>query len=502
MIRYFVSLVFIASSINASDARDLIIEKLLKEVEELKQSVAELKREQTSTKDMILLKESVSQIKSEQKKIQLRQDENEQFSEEIMEFAESTETRTLEDKLKFGVGFKTSFDHFSKKYTNNSNSVDSDIWTNKLMFNVKANIADDMKFYSRLSMYKSWGDSTTHTYSYYDNMQGRVPSDSSLYIERAYIDWSFNENGYIPMALTIGRQPSGDGPSQHFKDNLTRKATYSSLLYDGAADGIIATFDVSKLLNNNKTYLRVGYAKGYGYSESQNVGNAFVGASNSDILDTDVYGLFLDTTIPGINDSLIQISYSKINNIVANPLDTNSSTNKNIGDIDMYGAMVELTDIKDIGLDLFLHYGYISSNPSSEIYTTSDGVNYGGLLSSSNDISSKNGSSVWLGGRYGFGEKEKYKIGLEYNHGSKNWVSLTQGSFDVYNKLSTRGDAYEAYLMYVINRYANIRLGIVDIDYDYSRSGWFLGEAEEIDKTTSDELKSLQSIYIKMNVKY
>jgi hypothetical protein len=488
-------------TLNASDAKDVMIEKLLREVRELKNSVSELKYEQSLIKEAQLKNSSneMENIKRSIEDIKIRQDENERYSDEIMEYAEFTETRTLEDKLKFGVGFKTCFNNFDKKYVDGT-TANSNIFSNKLMFNVKADITKDMKFYSRLSMYKSWGDGNRHIYSYYDNMQGRVPSDSSLYVERAYLDWFFNRDGQVPIALTIGRQPSGDGPSQHFKDNISRKATYSSLLYDGAADGAILTFNLSNILDIDKSYLRLGYAKGYGYSESSpNLGNAFVGPANNDIEDTNVYGVFLDTTIPWLRHSLVQVSYSRLNDIVANPLDTDLSQNKNIGDADMMGAMVEVTDLNHNGLDLFLHYGYTTVKPNMESYMT-----YGGLLSSVGDTSQKNGYSIWCGTRYAFGDDQNFKLGLEYNHGSKNWISLTQGSYDVYNKLATRGDAYEAYLMYVINRYSNIRFGFIDINYDYSRSGWFVGESISLDDplASNSEVKSLQSIYLKMSVKY
>ncbi|MEO1954387.1 MAG: DUF3373 family protein [Campylobacterales bacterium] len=480
MRRYAFSLALSVLSLNAMDSKDLVIEKLLKEVESLKKSVNELKQNQIV--------------------IQKQQTETNNYVDEVYDFAEHTETRTLEDKLKLGVAFKTSLDNFSKKYADGHTINSNNVWSSKMMLNVKADITKDMKFYSRLSMFKYWGSSINHFYTKYDNMQGRVPSDSSLYVERAYLDWFFNRNGYIPMAVTIGRQPSADGPSHQFKDNTVRKATYSALLYDGAADGLVFTFDISKAISNKHSFLRVGYAKGFEYTEtSSDVGNAFVGASDNNLKDTNVYGLFFDTTIPTIRHSLVQLSYSQIKDIVANQLDADSTQNVNIGDVSMYGAMVEVSNLHNSNLDMFIHYGYIHTNPNNQTY-----LNYGGLLDSDGDTSSKTGDAIWLGTRYGFGDKQKYKVGLEYNHGSKNWISLTQGSFDIYNKLATRGNAYEAYFMYEINRYANIRLGYIDIKYDYTKNGWFVGGAEDINNATNpeNELKELQSIYLKMSVNY
>ena len=477
MNKYVITSLLLALSLNAMDSRDLAIEKLLKEVELLKKSVSDLKRNQII--------------------VQKNQSKDESYVDELYDFTENIETRTLEDKLKFGIAFKTSIDNFSKTYADGHKVNTNNIWSSKLMLNVKADITSDMKFYSRLSMFKYWGGGIKHPYSYYDNIQGRVPADSSLYVERAYLDWLFNKHSYIPMAITIGRQPSGDGPSHQFKDDTARKATYSALLYDGAADGIVFTLDVSKLISNKSSFFRFGYAKGFGYTEdSTTVGNAYIGASDNDIKDTNVYGLFFDTTIPNIKNSLIQLSYSKIDNIIANQLD--KEENVNIGDVNMYGAMVEIKNLKNSNIDLFLHYGHIETNPNTQTYKT-----YGGLLSSADDLSSKSGDAFWVGSRYGFGDKQKYKIGLEYNHGSKNWISLTQGSFDLCNKLSTRGEAFEAYGMYKVNRYANIRLGYINIDYNYTGSGWFIGESTNINSSDSkDVLKRLQAIYLKLSVNY
>ena len=446
------------------------------------------------------LRARVDQLEKRQRSHETTQKRMERELLNLSDYTEATETKVLEDRLKFGFGFKTNLDNFRKTYADGHRISSDNIWSTKLMLNMRANLTDSMKFHGRLSMYKYWGSSVVHPYTYYDNMQGRVPADSALYVERAYLDLFFNRDGMIPLALTIGRQPSTDGPSQQFKDNTVRKATYSALLYDGASDGAVVTLNLSKPLRLPKTYLRFGYAKGFGYTETANdVGNAFVGASNSDLKDTNVFGLFLDTTVPGTRRSLLQFGYSRLVDIIANPLDGDSDRNVNIGDMDMLGAMAEVTDLRDWGLDLFAHYGYIYAHPNGKGY-----LDYGTLLGEAGDTGAKRGYAVWLGGRYGFGTNRRFKIGMEFNHGSRNWVSLTQGAFDIYNKLATRGNAFEGYIMYVLNRYTNIRLGYVDIHYDYTRSGWFVGRSVDVSEASAPEteLERLRSIYLKMSVHY
>jgi len=467
-------------------------------------NAAALQSEKELTNKELL--QEINSLKKELQELKQSTQENREELEDISDFTEDIEATLLKDKIEFGLGFKTNLDNFNKKYSNGEHVRNNNIWSNKLMLNMKADITDNMKFYGKLSMYKYWGSSAIHPYTYYDNMQGRVPSDSSIYAERAYLNWFFYKDSAFPMALTIGRLPTSDGPSHQFKDNTVRKGTYTALLFDGVADGIVFTTNISKLLHNKNSYIRLGYSKGYGHTESsQTAGNAFIGASNSDIDDTNVVGIFLDTPLPNVKNSLVQLTYSRMFDIVANPLDTNISAtgaNDNIGSLDLLGAMVELTNFKETNLDLFAQFGYSIAHPNGTSYMLPNGELVG-LLGKDGDTSTKSGYSTWVGGRYGFGEKQKYKVGLEYNYGSQNWINLTQGGFDIYNKLATRGNAYEAYMMYVINRNANIRLGYINIDYNYSRSGWFVGEAQKISTVDSaDVVERLQSVYLKMNVHF
>ncbi len=443
------------------------------------------------------LLQEIESLKQNIKTLETKQVENSNAIEAVEDFSEETETRVLEDKLKFGLWYKTSLDNFTRTSSDGSKSYNSNIWSNKVMLKMRADITDNMKFTARLSMNKYWGASNIHPISSIDNFQGRYPSDSGIYVERAYLDWYFNKDGYIPMAVTLGRQPGGDGPSHQFKDNVSRKSTYSALLYDTTGDGLITTFDMSKLLHNQKSYLRLAYVKAFGYAERFYPPRAnFVTTTDNSIKDSNTYALFFDTSIPTLKRSLIQLSYGSLRDLNANDFDSNTTTNTNLGNISFIGAMAEVTNIKESNLDLFVHYGFSKTEPNSDINPY-----YGSLL---NSTDSKEGQAIWVGGRYGFGANEQFKIGLEYNYGTENWINLTQGADDLYNKLTTRGSVYEGYLMYVINRYSNLRLGFIQLDYDYTGSGMYLGEPVAIENVSNAPLqtKQLQSVYLKMSVNF
>jgi len=453
----------------------------------------------------------INALQKQVKELQKKQAEQEDANDELSDRIDEVETSTLTDKLNFGFEFRTRIDNFHQKQANGDKHDFGDIWSNRLRLNMYSKISDNMKFTGRLSMYKNWADNYPYPYSGMDPLQGRRPSDSKVYVERAYVDWRVVD-GKVPLILTIGRQPSSDGPSHQFKDNTVRKSTYSALSFDGAADGVVATLPLKKLSDVDGMAVRVAYGKGY----QENTSNTYVGNPNG-IKDTKVAGAFFESGL-GIDGSLLQLSVVSMKDVASLTQNASGkSTNTNIGDIDLYTAMIELTNIKGSGLDLFAHYGQSIAKPNGE--TPNYGYDFNGdgqadmnmpvglLTSTSGDKSDKTGSAYWIGMRYTLpiASMKHPKIGLEYNHGSKNWFSFTQGSNDITNKLATRGSATEIYYIQPINRYAFLRLGTQQIDYEYTGSGWQVGAPMKMSAAKSmnpTALDTLTNNYILFNVKY
>lgn len=426
-------------------------------------------------------------------------------SDELEEKIDSVETATMTDKINFSLDFRTRVDGFDTKDAAGNSGSDNNIWSNRLRINMDADITDDMKFTGRLSMYKNWSDSNINLFSGMDPMQGRRPSDSGVFVERAYVDWTAIK-GQVPVTLTIGRQPSSDGPSHQFKDNTVRKATYSALSFDGAADGVVATAALNKVTGIDGMALRVGYGKGY--QDSSNM--SYVGNPDG-VADSNVLGAFLDTGL-GIEGSLLQISAVQARDVVSN----SSIENKNIGDVTLFTAMVEFTNIGSSGLDLFAHYAISQAKPNGDVSNmgdlNGDGIDdYLGLLSTDMtgtgtavNTDQKDGNAYWIGARYTmpFEAMNNPKIGIEYNRSSKNWFSFTQGSNDLTNKLATRGTATEVYYIQPINRYAHLRLGATMIDYEYTGTGYQIGEPMEVSNMGAGTIDKLTNYYLIFNVAY
>ncbi|NOX24938.1 MAG: DUF3373 domain-containing protein, partial [Deltaproteobacteria bacterium] len=122
-----------------------------------------------------------------------------------------------------------------------------------------------------------------------------------------------------------------------------------------------------------------------------------------------------------------------------------------------------------------------------------------GLLTSWWDKPQTNdGYSIYLGARYDF-PNHPFKVGLEYNHGTKYWIALTPGNDDLYaSKLATRGDVIEAYTIWdipsgdMISRFSKafVRLGAQYYKYDYTGSGFWLGAPVKIADVAKDPLNA------------
>jgi len=435
----------------------------------------------------------------QQKKI----DELQDRLDELEDSMEKVETRSLVDKISFGLNFSTAVNSYDKEYADGHTVKSDNLYTTKLMLNMKSKITDSMIFHGRLSMYKYWADSTVHMYSMFDSMEGRVPNSSTLFVERAFVDWRFTDkDSFIPSVLTIGRQPSSDGPSHQYKANTTRKATYSALVFDGASDGLVLTSSLKNIVPIKGAKLRLAYGKGFQNDEtSNNVMNAFIGSDDT-LKDTDVYGLFLESNILGQDNTLFQIGVAAMKNIVANALDQNTTANKNIGDVAFAGVMFEGTNINKSGLDLFAHFAYSEAKPSEDVYVY-DGQTYS-LLGNGSDFSTKDATAFWIGGRYKFAENDKF--GLEYNQAGRYWVSATQGAYDLVNKLATRGKVFESYYIHDINRHSFVKFGGMYVDYDYTGSGWFLGTPTSMDDLSAQQaannIKNIKNLYLQFGLNY
>jgi len=404
----------------------------------------------------------------------------------------------------------------TKKDTDYNNDT---MWTNRLRVNLRAKATEDVEFKARLAMYKSWGmENNPVDYTANAGMGGgafmlnslsfdgnstRQPSDNALRVDRAFMNW--NSIGGTPVWFSIGRRPTTDGPPSQFRmgadDRLATPVDYMDYPFDGLSLG----YAYKSFLGVEDFPGRVRFCYGRGF-ESGPTDNG------NGLKDVDFAGLSWDVYDKGGRFFSIQ-SFSAFNmfNVpdgvkFANPVEyfawqhdssqydpTNASKNlildrANLGNI-YHTDAVYYSKVQNLNYFLTGGWSRTKANGVDEMGTS--------LLGSWWDKpEDKNGYSVYAGVRYDIPESP-LKVGLEYNYGTKNWISFTPGNDDLYaSKLATRGQVVEAYGLWnipageAISKFgkAFMRLGYQHYMYNYTGSGFWLGEPLDIDKLNKDPL--------------
>ena len=403
----------------------------------------------------------------------------------IYDSLDEVETKTLRDRINFGGELRTRMDNYRYKHITTMDMTtgamayydkdghDDNNWTNRFRLNMDAEISKTMAFHGRLAVYKNWGDSDETTIPMYNDFN-RVhrPGTSTVKLDRAYIDW-VPEGSPVPIGITIGRHPSTEGPPYELKEDRPRQSTYPALLFDVEMDGVVATVGLERYIGLKNSGWRFAYGKGY-HTDYDNT-DSFSFFDDNEAGDTTMFATFLESEIPGLNNSLLVLSYANMMDLPYSFIGpTGSPENENLGDVDLYGIHLQANNLMETGLDVFLSWAYNRSDPNGKsVMTPMGGM---GLLSSDGQ-DHKSGSAIYAGVRYTvpWDQLNNPKIGFEYNHGSKYWMAMTSGTAELYNKLATRGDAYELYYIQPVSKNLFFRAGYTHIDYDYTLSGWHIG---------------------------
>ncbi|MBI4918018.1 MAG: DUF3373 family protein [Acidobacteria bacterium] len=374
-------------------------------------------------------------------------------------------------------------------YTPGYHADNSLMYTSRLRLGIDAEVADNVKFTGRLSMYKTWGDSTgvqvfngqSNSFNIDGNTTG-VPNSDVLRVERAYFDWT--RIGGTGLYLSIGRRPSAGGPPMNLRQGELRAGSPMGSLIDFQFDGITVGYHLGE-----SSTVRICYGRGY----ESGFGNGYQIQQPADRLkDADFAGLNWD--IWNTDEMLLQATVAKAYNLtdgfnglivlpnnpltgapVGAPVVMRFTPSANLGDMDIAGVVLQR---RDGPLDWFVNYNYVKSHPDN--VTTP----FGGLFSDPFETpESHDGTMYYLGARYNFND-DNTMFGLEFNHGSEYWFNFTPAQDDIIAaKTNTRGDVYEAYLLHKINKRFLVKLSYIDYEYDYSGSGWHIGAPKKLDSS-------------------
>jgi hypothetical protein len=379
-----------------------------------------------------------------------------------------------------------------------NNYKNDTLFTNRFRLGMKIKVAENLTFDGRLAMYKSWGNQSNPTsngpyymnsFSEMDGQTTRQPSDSDLRVDRAYINWTNIAD--LPIWFSIGRRPTTDGPPEHIRlgtgKRMATPISFMNYAFDGLSLGMVFDnpFD---FMGYSK--IRFCYGRGFEAGPMENDNNLddmdFGGFSWDIINKGDRFAniqSFLAANIVNVPDGVTFTNPLEIamNNTFGTDFNEVLDT-ENLGNI--YHTTAVYMD-KAADLNYFVAGGWSHTDP--------DGFDEMGstLLGSWwDDVGEKDGYSVYAGVRYDLDDLG-LKVGLEYNYGTKNWISMAPAHDDMtVAKLATRGHVGEIYAIYDLpvgelfseKCKAFMRVGYQHYEYDYTGSGNWLGAPVDIDE--------------------
>ena len=385
-------------------------------------------------------------------------------------------------------------------------------WQLRLRLKMKAEITPRIHFAGRLKVLSNFGEGIVDPIFngfpntvFYSFNAANIPSDTVVRLERAYVTWLIHGT---PLILTIGRQASTEGPPVHMMENRVRQGTPPAMLINAEVDGIMLGWKVSKTFPSlPPTTVRMCYGVGYeaGFGGGGRVQKSTVNTGMfrfvavESLKDMTVLGGCADTQLPFLSDkTILSLAYFRGMNItdISDGITVNfpdpwgSSQQRitatdNLGDIDLFGFVLMS---QNLGIDWFASFGMNMFHPNGRVSKYGFGSlgnndpRYQDQLGSSpgsNPSEEHQGYCFWVGVRVPV-KALRGQFGLEYNYGSKYWFSFTQAADDVNNKIATRGYVFEPYYNILIHKNVTARFAYQYYRYNYSLSGWHLGDPSPV----------------------
>jgi hypothetical protein len=448
------------------------------------------------------LDQNIADIEKELRSLQQEVKYHQEDLDERSDIIDAVEKKSILDKINFSPELLLRFDKFD--YKNNSITGEdtrmyedgqrTDIQrrdefskhydiASSIRFRLNMSMQlEDIKFYGRL-VYMNSSQSNQRVCILSRDIKTGTPG-SAFDVDRAYVNYTLNPRSKHPFTLSFGILPTTGGTPLQFAEDKKRSSLFPALVFDMNTYGVIGT---QKL--GDDTYARAVIARGYTLRPNfypyqcnrENINNA------------DIFGLYADTKFHFLGSSLLSFGINVMHDLKAHPYlgpDVTADDSHVLGTMLTLGLGIDIQKVAKTNTTIFLHTAL--SNPHGnnneddyKIYNWSDTyegdpgfteADYatGGMLK-------ENGYSIYLGTKYTL--NKSFYFGAEFNHGSKYWFSATQGAEDMYNKLATRGEAYDIYTAWKYHKYLQAKLSYLTIHESYTGAGWHFGEPAKKDAT-------------------
>ena len=391
------------------------------------------------------------------------------------------------DNIKWGVDLRTSIDSINYDMADGSSKDNTGLMSLRLYLNMAFNPDTHNIFKGQLSMNKAFGADfgtpprSMSLGSMFDWTSNEALSDNTLKVKEAY--WLYLGDSLfgadIPWTFSIGRRPSVGGFLANFREDDKAKSPLGHNI-NVEFDGLSTMVKLGDITGIDGMSFKICVGRGATDAVpmfDMNGEPAYADDLGTSLDNIDLAGFIFVPYDDG--KYKIMTNWFKAFNLpgMDSPMDPSGTPGfHQYGD--MQGAAISVL------VDGLTEDGYFADAKvfGSFAWSQTQPDDGKAMLGSTED---KSGTSYWFGTVLPVMDDGVF--GLEYNHGSKYWRSFTYGEDTMIgSKLAARGDAYEAYFTYKINKALSAQIRYTYIDYEYTGSNGFFGQASGTPLKISD----------------
>lgn len=382
---------------------------------------------------------------------------------------------TYGNHLKFGVDYRFAIDNLQYEMANGDKQKNDAFMTNRFWLNMDWKATDNLSFTGQMAYNKAFGarsgamGNPANSFDTFDWITNENAYDDTLRIRSAYFLYVNDAflGADIPWTFSIGRRPSTNGHLVNLRDDDGANSPMGHTI-NVEFDGLSAKFGLENVTGVNGMYAKLCAGRGLTNAAPKFSGAPYAEDSTANP-DIDLLGLIF---VPWTNGQYgVAAQYYYANNLIdavnpTNPMagmDTVGGMHSFTANFTVNGIGNEWSDYLDDSM-FFLSGAMSKTNPDQ-------GQN---MLGSTD---AETGYSIWAGMQMPSFISDYGRWGLEYNHGSQYWRSITYAEdTNIGSKLAARGDAYEAYFTEpLVDDILTLQVRYTYVDYKYSGSNGFFG---------------------------
>jgi hypothetical protein len=400
--------------------------------------------------------------------------------EELKAQVRDLQTKVGGNHLKFKVDYRVTLDQIEYDLADGSTAENDSLLANRLHLDFGYQYNDNLVFKGQLSYNKAFGDTAGHSqrnesgFADFDWIINENLYDNGVNVKQAYFLYqndSLFSNEKLPWSFSMGRRPSVNGFLANNREGFEDAQSPLGHSINVEFDGLSLNFDLDKLTSVSGMAFKICSGRGLSNATSRfSMAGTDYATDEAKTDDIDMIGFIFTAFNNGQYDIKAQVYHA--NNLIGYDMMNMAAGFQDFGDLNNMTISMQVNGIGEFindyldGVRLFASYSNSETDPNSGM----------GMLGSSKK---QNGESYWVGINLPGFTKKGDSFGVEFNHGSKYWRSFTYGEDTMIgSKLAARGDAIEVYYnLPLIDEALTFQLRYTQIDYDYTGSNGFFGNA-------------------------